>query len=83
MLLIISLNVLNKGKYDIMILMKILFVCLIVLPFLLFSLYILRYTFKVLNASKKKIRFVKIKCKLPNETIILGEFCEKGIIYFY
>lgn len=54
MLLIISLNVLNKGKYDIMILMKILFVCLIVLPFLLFSLYILRYTFKVLNASKKK-----------------------------
>lgn len=37
-----------------MILMKILFVCLIVLPFLLFSLYILRYTFKVLNASKKK-----------------------------
>ena len=54
MLLIISLNVLNKGKYDIMILMKILFVCLIVLPFLLFSLYILRYTFKALNASKKK-----------------------------
>ena len=45
---------LNKGKYDIMILMKIIFVCLIVLPFLLFSLYIMRYTFKALYISKKK-----------------------------
>ena len=45
---------LNKGKYDIMILMKIIFVCLIVLPFLLFSLYLMRYTFKALYISKKK-----------------------------
>lgn len=49
----------NKGKYDIMILMKIIFVCLIVLPFLIFSLYLLRYIFKVLSASKKKDKMRK------------------------
>ena len=37
-----------------MILMKIIFVCLIVLPFFIFSLYLIRYTFKALSASKKR-----------------------------
>lgn len=39
-----------------MILMKIIFVCLIVLPFFIFSLYLVRYTYKALSASKKRDR---------------------------
>lgn len=42
-----------------MILMKIIFVCLIVLPFFIFSLYLIRYTYKALSASKKRDRAKK------------------------
>lgn len=44
-----------------MILMKIIFVCLIVLPFFIFSLYLIRYTFRALSASKKRARVKKVQ----------------------